>query len=120
MAFDYATLRDGTVEALIDDFGDDGTLYVNDPGSGNEWDSQIESEVPHAVRLVRTQFTRADNNGTLVEETDSMFLISTAGVTVDPELAHRLEVNGTKFQVVRVDPLKPGPVTMLWRVHARK
>jgi hypothetical protein len=120
MAFDYPALRDNTVEPKIAEYGKPGTLYVNDPATGDPWDSQLGAETAHAVTVLQTAFTKSDNKGTLVEMGDVMFLVSTEGVTTDPELAHRIEVNSITYQVVRIDPLFPGPTIMFWKVHARK
>lgn len=120
MAYDYLALRNGSVEPLLAQFGTSGTLHVNVAATGDPWDSQLGGEDTHPITVVRTKFTQTDNQGTLVEANDVMFLVSTEGVTIDPELAHRITVDGVAYQVVRVDPLRPGPTTMLWKVHARK
>jgi len=120
MAFDYTALNTGTVQPLIDEFGKDGELAVNSAFTGAPYDSKLAGETLHDVRLVQTVFKRADNNGTLVGETDVLYLVSTQGVAINPQLADRIIVDGVTYQVVRIDPLKPGPVIMLWKVHARK
>ena len=120
MAFDYPALRDNTVEPKIAEYGKPGTLYINDPEGGAPYESQFGDELAYPVTVLQTGFTKADNKGTLVEKGDVMFLVSTEGVTADPELAHRIEVNSITYQVVRVDPLFPGPTIMFWKVHARK
>lgn len=118
--FDYVGLRDVTVEPLLAEFGKSGTLHMNESGTGDPWDSQLDAETTIDVTVVQTRFEKSDNQGTLVEADDALFLVSTDGVTGDPALADRMTVDGVLYQVVRVDPLKPGPVTMLWKVHARK
>ena len=70
MGFDYTALNTGTVQPLIDEFGKDGQLAVNDAGTGEPYESQIDSEALYPVRLVQTVFKKADNNGTLVEAGD--------------------------------------------------
>lgn len=120
MAFDYAALRTETVEPLIDEFGKAAQIAVNDPASGDPWDSDLDAETLHDVTLVQTKFHKSDNQGTLVEVGDVMFLVSTKGVTIDPALADRVIVGGITYQVVRVDPLQPGSTVMLWKIHARK
>ena len=121
MPFDYIAMRLETVEPLINEFGKDGQLAVNVPATGAEpWESQLLDEVLHPVRLVQTRFKKADNNGTLVEVGDVLYLVSTQGVTVEPYLANRIIVGGVTYQVIRIDPLVPGPVIMFWYIHARK
>jgi len=120
VAFDYPDLRDNTAEPLIAESGKPGVLYVNQPSSGAPYESQLGAEIEYPCTVAQTQFTKADNQGTLVEENDVLLLVSTDGVTVDPELAHRIGVNGVTYQVVRVDPLYPGSTVLLWKVHGRK
>ena len=120
MDFDYAGLRDEVVEPLIEEFGKDATIAVNEPATSGGGSSQIDSETLHPARVVQTQFKKTDNSGTLVEAGDVLYLVSTRGVTIDPDLANRMIVHGVTYQIIRVDPLRPGPVTMLWKIHARK
>jgi hypothetical protein len=120
MAFDYVNIRENTVNPLFQKFGKAAQLSVNVPATGDPWDSQIDGEELHDVTVIQTTFEKEDNNGTLVQETDVLFLVSTEGVTVDPSLADRLIANGVTYQVVRIDPLQPGPTTMLWKLHGRK
>ena len=150
MAFDYISLRDETVEPLIAEFGksEPGVLYVHNDvpagalvdrdgnyildrdgnyiiarGGGSEreaWESQLGSDDQHPVTLVQLQFKKSDNKGTLVEKGDVLFLVSTEGVTVDPSLANRFKVDGIIYQVVRIDPLKPGSTVLKWNIHGRK
>ena len=120
MAFDYVSLRDGTVEPLIAEFGKPGYLVVNVPASGAAWESQFGSEETYPITIVQTKFQKSDNSGTLVEMGDVLFIVSTQGATVDPQLAQRIIANGDTYQVIRVDPVQPGTTIMLWKVHARK
>jgi len=121
MTFDYTAMKLETVEPLISEFGKDGQLAVNVALTGAPYDSQLDgTETLHPVRLVQTRFKKMDNNGTLVEVDDVLFLVSTQGVAIDPQLADRITVAGVTYQVVRIDPLVPGPVTMFWYIHARK
>ena len=120
MAFDYSTLRTDTVETLIKEFGDSGHLLLTGESIGEAWESNLDNDVECPINAVRTRFIQDNNQGTLVEKNDVMFLVSTEGVANDPTLAEQIVVDCTKYQVVRIDPLKPGPVVMLWKVHARK
>lgn len=125
MAFDYIALRDDTVEPLLREFGDDGFLYVNDPITGAPYESQLDTDTPHDIKVLRTRFKKTDNQGTLIEVGDVLFLVSTEGLAVNPKMANRIAVNddndeSVTYQVVRIDPLKPGPTVIFWYVHARK
>jgi hypothetical protein len=120
MQFDYEKLKVGTVERLIEKFGKSGTLRLPGVQTNTDYNPEPADSIEQPVKVIQTHFKKEDNNGTLVQETDVMFLISTAGVTTDPKMADGLSVEGTLYGVVRIDPLAPGPVVMLWKVHARK
>jgi hypothetical protein len=90
------------------------------PPTGAPYDSQIGTPDLHDVTVIQTTFKEDNNRGTLVQETDVLFLVSTEGLAVDPELADRIIANGDTYQVVRIDPLMPGSTVVLWSVHARK
>jgi hypothetical protein len=120
MAFDYAALRDETAEPLIREFGKPGTLWIPGVPTGPGYNPQPDDPQSQPVTVVQTEFKKEDNRGTVVQETDVMFLVSTEGVTADPKMADRLQVGSITFEVVRIDPLAPGPETMLWKLHARK
>jgi len=117
--FNYTALRDNTAQPLIDRFGKDGTITATasdgpawNPGGG----TVVTTET--AVRLVQTEFKAEDRAGTLVQDDDLLFIVSTQG---DPDiaLANTLTVDGQVYQIVRVMPKAPGPVTMLIRLHVR-
>ena len=120
MTFNYAALRDGVVVPQIANFGKDGTLTLNTPATGSDpWNPGSEGETETPVKVVQTEFKLADRDGTLVQKDDLLFLVSTAG---QPEiaLAKTLTVDGVVYQIVQITSIKPGPVTMLYKVHCRR
>ena len=120
MAFNYTGLRDNTAEPLIERFGKDATLTLTVEGTGGDpWNPQPDGSIETTVKVVQTMFDLKDRHGTLIQEDDLMFLISTDG-DPDVELAQTLSLESTTYQIVGVMPLKPGPVTMLWKAHCRK
>ena len=120
MGFDYQRIRDNVAEPKLSQFGTSGYLSMNGSSTGKPWDSQLGNDSQLPITVVRTIFKKSDNQGTLVEKNDVMFLVSTEGVSIDPALADRMTVDNVTYQIIRIDPLKPGPVVMLWKVHARK
>jgi len=120
MSFDYAALRDNTAQPLIERFGKDATLALTVPSTSSDpWNPQPDGTIETAVKVVQINYDIQDRAGTLVEAEDLMFLISTAG-DPDVQLAQTISVEGDVYQVVMVEPLKPGPVTMLWKAQCRK
>ena len=120
MGFDYSTMRDETVEPAIEEYGDDGQVGVNDASTGAPYESQLGSETLHPAKFLSTEFKKETNRGTLIEKNDVLLLMSTRGITIDPELAHRIIWDSVTYQVIRIDPKRPGTTVMFWYVHARK
>ena len=118
--FNYTAMRDNTAIPLINQFGDDAVLTLTpaaDPAT--PWNPGSGTPVETPARAVQTQFTNADRDGTLIQEGDVLFIVSTQGLT-DIELAETLTSSGTVYQIIKVMPLKPGPIIMLYKVHCRK
>ena len=121
VALNYTRIRNRVVEPRIKKYGKPGQIAVNVASTGAEpYESQLDGETLHDGKFLQTKFEKADNQGTLVEKDDVLYLLSTEGVTIDPDLANRVIVGGVTYQIVRIDPLEPGIVTMFWYVHARK
>lgn len=124
-AFDYISIRDTVAEPLLKDFGSadglpNGTLLIPGANTGTAYNPQPGADVPQPCFVVGTVFTKEDMAGGNVEKHDRAFLVSTEGVVADPNMADRLQVGGVIYQVISIKPLKPGPIVMLWKVHARK
>lgn len=119
-AFDYASLRDSVVQPLLSDFGVACTLHVAGVPTGQPYDPQPGADTTHAAKVVRTVFSKEDRSEGTVQVDDVAFLLSPEGLSIDPSLAHRIQVESEMYQVVKIKPLRPGPTTMLWKVHARK
>jgi len=120
--FDYTNLVDTVVNPLVTEFGvtTPGVLLTPGVPTGSSFDPQPAADTRVSVNLVRTSFTHKDMSGGNVQVNDIKFLASTEGVTVDPGLSDRLEIEGEVYQVVSITPLKPGSTLLLWFVHVRK
>ena len=118
MAYDYASLRDNTVEPLMTRFGKAGTITTPTGTPTNPWEPAT-GETTTAVTVVEVSPDISDRDGTLIQENDVMFLISPEG---DPalDLAQSLTVEGVEYEVVGIMPVRPGPVLVLWKAHCRK
>lgn len=119
--FDYAGIRDTVVQPLMADFGKqtDGILKIPGTPTGPAYNPTPGEDTEQAVKVVEKEFTERDIPSSTVQITDTLFLMSPEGVTVEPALGHRLEVEGETYQVVWVKRLRPGSVTMLYYVFAR-
>lgn len=119
MAINYTNLRDNVAERLIRENGKQATLIQPGAPTGPEWDPQPGPDIETEVMMVETDWRQFHRVETLVQVGDKFGIISTeAGVTPKMEL-HDIRIDGKRYQFVDIRPLKPGPVTMLWKFQAR-
>lgn len=123
MTFDYVGIRDNVAQIQIKDKGKLGTLLApGDPTSGQPpWDPKPGADQSQSVWVVETSLRASDVDGTVVQATDSVYLVSPEGViSIEPTLKNRLRVEGETWQIVKVKRVKPGSVQLLWKVFVRK
>lgn len=119
MAFDYESLKLEMVEPLIAEFGKTVTLTQPGTTTGPDYDPTPGVPVENTVTVVEVKIKQEHIDGTLIQQGDRMFLVSTQNAP-DPSLDDTMTVDGVLLQVIAINPLKPGPVTMLWKVQCRK
>ena len=119
MTFDYTSIRDGVVEPQLAAFGKDATLTQPGVATGPEYDPTPGTPTEYPSRVLEIDFTVKDKTGGLVQEDDIKFMLSTAGDPL-PDLKGTLAIGSTTWQVVKLKPKSPGPVTLFWYVHCRK
>lgn len=119
MAFDYNRLRTQTAEPLLARFGRSAVLVKPGEPTGPPYDPQPGPPDESPVIIVETEFKFKDMDGTLIQVTDKMFLMSTSA-GVEPENPDTFYDDDETFQVIQAKRLKPGPLNMLWKVHARR
>lgn len=130
MAFNYTRLRDNVVQKQIKDKGKLAVLLLPGQATSGQpaWDPEPGEPVPQEAWVLQTSLKkedigapgRAEGKYGNVQATDSAYLVSPEGVLTDPELVDRMRLDGKISQVVAIRPLKPGPVTMLWKLFARR
>ena len=119
MGFDYENIRDTVAIPQIAAFGRNATLTQPGVPTGPDYDPTPGTPTVLAVKVVTKRFSAYEKQGTLVQENDVRFIMSTDG-DPDPTLKGTLTIDGEVFQVVDLDPLSPGSVVVLWYIHCRK
>lgn len=99
-----------TGQALIAQFGKAATL-VKFEEQGPAHDPEIV-EVDYPVTLVEVGYSLTNRTDTLIQVGDRMGLISTDGEA--PAFDDKLEIDGKRYSFVDLQPLTPGPTTLLW------
>lgn len=118
--FDYAGIRADVAEPLIKQFGR--TAYITGEGepTGPEWNPQPGEPIREPVSFVQTRYSMTNRNDSLVQVGDVMGIISTEGGFVPDKSKHKIEIDGEVYSFIDVQPLRPGPVVMLYKFQSRK
>jgi len=76
------------------------------------------TEVEYTVQIVETGYEIANRADTLVQTGDRVGIISTTGEA--PELSDKIEIGGTRYGLVGLEPLTPGATTLAYTFVARR
>ncbi len=121
-SFDYAKSV-ATADRLIRKFGQTGAIRRTVMG-GDPWDPEpVETDYP--CILVVVEYTLRERESSLIEMNDKRVLISVEGLNLpalpdEPKsenvvtVADKVVVDGAAHEIKRVDPLKPGPVVVMF------
>lgn len=118
MPINYAKLQ-GVAERLIRENGKTAQLISTGPSTGQPWDPQPGVEIEEDILIVETMYSMFHRSESFIQVGDKTGIISTeTGIT--PSLTdHDIRIDGVRYQLVDVQPLIPGPVTMLYKFTAR-
>lgn len=114
----YNNLKTNVVEKQLADKGKTATLSVPGGTPPEPW-LPPPSATDYSVTVLQVELTKRDRTGTVIENADIKLLMSTDGGAV-PALDCKITVDGSKYSIVHVEPLKPGSVTMLYYVYCGK
>jgi hypothetical protein len=115
--FDYTRTR-ATAERLIARFGQTGAVRrtVSDDDPFNP--TQTTTDYP--CTLVVLDYNKRDIDGTLIRQTDQVAYVSTAGLTISPEVTDKLVVGGSPLTVINAKPLSPAGTAVYYELQVRK
>lgn len=137
MAYDYARIRDDVAAPLLQEFGitftlsriENTTVYTKhyDPTTMSHYwtdtDSNRYDTMPDPVQIEYTGYCIMQKyqieqiDGTLVQA-DDLRLIAT-GIP-QPKEGDIFSVNGIDYQYVRVDPVAPAGLAVVYKIQVRK
>lgn len=120
-AFDYAGLRDGTVNLMLAKFGKELKLYrktdgAYDPTTGI---SVVQEQVLTYVGATMNYNAR-QVDGSRILSSDRRVLISPSNQTKAPQVGDDFYINTERFRIVNVEATQPADVVVLWECQARK
>lgn len=117
-AFDYSRSV-ATANRLIDRFGQTGYIVRRGSATGDEWNPTFAADAEHACRLVETDYTAREIDGTLILASDKKLLVAVSGLTITPAPSDRVKVGGANYEIVSVMPLQPGGTVILYEIQGR-
>lgn len=115
----YENLRTDTARPLIARFGGTGYVLVTDVSAGDPWDPEAGELEELPVPAVRTIPRVQDRPATFVPETDAMFILAAGNDLQAPTLADRWRFDGQEYEIVSVEPVSPGQIPIIYKIHAR-
>ena len=109
----------GVANELLGEF-DQGniSLIKITPGSGPDWDPGEPTETPHLVNGVIFGVAEKYVDGTLVLASDFQCMIPGGGQV--PTLADEIQSGGTRYQIVKVEPIPAAGIVTAYDVIIRK
>lgn len=118
-AFDYAGAV-ATANALIADFGQAGALVRAGAATGPAYNPTPGAPVDHACTFVVDSFRKDEVDGTSVLQTDLKVLLAQGSLAIEPATSDKLKVAGKPIDILKVEPLAPGGVTVFWTLQCRR
>jgi hypothetical protein len=115
--FNYAR-AEATAKRLITRFGQTVTQHVIS-GTGDAWNPS-QTETDYSLKAAVMNYQGRDIDGTLIEATDKRVIVSTEGMTVTLDAAHKLTIGGVKHSIVNVRELNPGGTVVYYEAQVRK
>lgn len=112
------TRLEAKARRLIAKYGKPGEIIFPGTPSGPAYDPQNSADVLIACVLVETGYSLTNRNETLVVTGDKLGIIST-DVAVAPENKCMIEIDGSHYQIIDLQPLNPGGLVLLYEFQAR-
>ncbi len=116
MTFDYGR-AEKTAQRLLARFGRGAMLIQLGPNTGTEADPVFDSPVEVPCTVVELQFSLRDREGSLVGAADRRLLVSTEGLDSGLGREGKIELDGHKHTILRIDPLSPGGKILMFEVQ---
>lgn len=117
---DYESLKLNVAERLIRENGKAAFIVTPGTATGPAYDPTPGEPLREMVYFVETRYSMTDRNASLVESGDKMGLVSTETGATPQKSINQIEIDGVLYQFIDVQPLNPGGVVMLYKIHARK
>lgn len=117
-AFDYSRSK-ATADRLLARFGQAGTLR-RPTSSGTSYNPTQGAPDDHACTFAVLDYANAEVDGSRVLATDKKALLAKGALTIEPKTSDKLLIGRVSHSIVRVEPLAPGGITVMWTLQCRR
>lgn len=117
MTFDYARPK-ATADRLLTRYGQAGKL-LKYTKSGPAYDPVI-TWPEHDCTFAVMEYANREVDGTRVLATDKKVILAKGSLSVDPTTADKLKIGTVEHSIIRVEPLAPGGVTVMFTLQCRR
>lgn len=122
MAGFYESLRDSTVHNLLQRYGLKATLLKTVNAVFNATTGAMDSpgtDQKIAATIVKGTYIKKNGVGSLVKEGDLQVYMSAKAPVSDVLTANRLQVGKDTYEIVKVEPIDPGGVAVMYIAWVR-
>lgn len=112
--------------SAYNDIKEDGfSLVIRKPGSPGEFDPDtmvwVDPTAPVDISTfaIRKEFTIGQVDGSIIQQGDSLLILSAYGVPSDFDTTYQLLIESNTQNVVHISPLSPGNVPVLFNIQVR-
>ena len=94
---------------------------IERPGAniGDPWAPVFGPPTLHPVFVVVGEYDQDERSGTLIQQNDLKITLSTEGLSIEPDTADTLRIDGTDYTIVRVSPVAPDGVPKVYTLQVR-
>lgn len=119
MAEDWIAVAND-VAVGIAEVGFAATILRPGPPTGPSHNPVPGAPTPHPCTVLQEDMSKVIRNGTLVQGAEAVYMLSTGGLTIIPDTKDMMQVNGSEYSILMVDPFAPGGETLYYTLQVRR
>lgn len=118
--YDYRKIQ-ATAKRLIDRFGGPVSIMTTLKTENVQgWKPATDLTSQTDVKGVFTHYEEKYIDGTVIQRGDQKVLISAIGVTFPPNLTGYVKRGADKWNIVKIEPLTPGDLNIIFKIQVRQ
>lgn len=117
-SWNYAEDR-ADADGMIAEAGQEGIIRRAGESTGDPWNPTVGEPTDHPCLIVDFDFSAMEIDGSLIRAWDRRVLVSAGSLDIEPTEVDTIVIGGQEHAIVRVSPLAPGGVVVLYEIQAR-